>query len=526
MAASASRKRTILALVLAGSLVGAAVALPALAATSTKFYTPSINPNTSVAAGVSRPYTFTIANDSSSTQAFGSANITIPGFTGVTLSQPTPTTSAGKTWTAAVNTTTIMLRNPGPGPTNRLTPGQSVTVAFNATAPCTAGSKTWTTRVKQSNDFSGTGNDFTRSTATDPVVLVTGACSTGAASIFYVTGPSNTTAGGTMATVEAKVIDNNGDPVSGDSVTLSSSDPNISGTLTASTAVGTGVATFSNVQVGTLAGSYTLTATEANASNSVSAPFNVTPGSPATIQFTGQPSVTQVNDPITPDVQVTVTDANHNGVPGISVSMAIGAGPGALNGPGPQTTDNTGMATFAGLSIDQSSSNYTLVATAGSLSATSDPFVITSISVPCDGGPCQTGTITSGASSVSVNADGGFGTLSVTFESVPLDCGPDFGGVGATITIAPPQGSPPPPSITVIFDDTINPPFQNSYPVCKNVEDENGNQIGDPHTVPFCSDNGGVLPCISQQEIRFHGDQPPTLHTVMLITQTDPKSLH
>ena len=44
MAPSATRKRTILALVVAGLLVGAAVSLPALAAPVKKLYTASISP--------------------------------------------------------------------------------------------------------------------------------------------------------------------------------------------------------------------------------------------------------------------------------------------------------------------------------------------------------------------------------------------------------------------------------------------------------------------------------------------------
>src|SRR6266516_1246136 len=179
MAPSATRKRTILAPILAGPLVGAAVALPALAATSTKFYTPSISP-TSSSPGATVSYTFKTLNNTTSSQQLGSANISVPsGFTvGTPISMPhtfnsSDDSSAGKTWTAGLNTsgTTIMLRNPGPGPANRLNPGHYVAVVFRATAPCTTGLSTWITRVKQSNDFSGTGNDFTR-TGTDPQVNV------------------------------------------------------------------------------------------------------------------------------------------------------------------------------------------------------------------------------------------------------------------------------------------------------------------------------------------------------------------
>jgi hypothetical protein len=287
----------------------------------------------------------------------------------------------------------------------------------------------------------------------------------------------------------------------------------------------TGVATFSSVQVGNAAGSYTLLATEGNNGHFVSAPFDITPGDPADVQFTAPPTDTVAGATITPAVEVTVTDSYGNPLPGTPVSMDFGANPGGgtLSGNASQNTDSNGVATFNALSIDTSSSGYTLVASVSpTLQDTSDPFDITSFSVDCNGGSCHTGTITSGTHSVSVNADGGTGTLSVTFESQPLDCGPDFGGVGANITLNPPQGSPPPPSITVTFDDTISAPFHDSYPVCKTVESGEGTTT---EIVPFCSDNP-ALPCVDEQSIRFHGIEAPTLHTVMLITQTDPRTLH
>jgi hypothetical protein len=440
MAPSANRKRTILALIVAGSLA-ASFALPALAATSTKFYTPSFTSPipTSSSPGATVSYTFKILNNTTSTQQFGSANITAPpGFAIGSVDTPLTFNSDGslstKTWTSAKSGSIIMLRNPGPGPSNRLNPGQWVTVRFDATASCVTASYPWDTRVKQSNDFSGTGNDFTQ-VGNDP--------------------SSTVSAGG------------------------------------------------GGVQL------------------------------PSSIQFSAQPSDTQVNDLITPAVQVTVTDACNAPVSGIAVTMSLGTNPGeagtlsSVSNMLTQTTDN-GVATFGDLSINKSSSGYKLKATAGSLTATSAAFDVTSFSVDCNGGPCHTDTpVTSGTSSVSVNADGGIGTLSVTFESVPLGC-PDFGtnqAVGGTVTIDPPQGSPPPDSITVTFDDTINtyPPFQDSYPVCKTVESQTGTTT---EIVPFC-DATPVPPCITEQTISFHGGgQKPTLHTVMLITQTDPRTLH
>src|SRR6266550_6625399 len=103
MAPSAKRKRTILALVLAGSLAGAAVALPALAAPVKKIYTATMGtPPITGPAGVSKSYTFTITNSPSSSQSLGSANVAVPvGFTAQSINSVTA--PAGKTWSAAIN---------------------------------------------------------------------------------------------------------------------------------------------------------------------------------------------------------------------------------------------------------------------------------------------------------------------------------------------------------------------------------------------------------------------------------------
>jgi hypothetical protein len=427
MAASTGRKRTILALVLAGSLVGAAAALPALAAVTKKLYTPTISPMTS-APGATQPYTFTIRNAQSSNQSLGSANISVPsGFTvSTTSSLSVSTDPVGKAWTAALNGSTIQLRS-GATSSNSLMAGQQVSVTFDAAAPCAAGNYVWLTQVKQSNDFLGNNNDFS---------LAPGAA--------YA------------------------------SVTVSS---------------------------------------------------GACPGAPANIEFTVQPSDTLVDASITPAVEVTVTDAFNTPAPGTAVTMGLGTNPGGagtLSGTLSQNTNSSGVATFANLAIDHSSSGYTLVATAGSLTATSDPFDITSDTANCAIDTCNvSATSDDGNSSVTVVSDGS-GTLSVTFESVPLDCtstGETF-QVGVTFTIDPPSDAT---NVTATFDDIILPPFADHYPVCKTVEQD---EVTTTHIVPFCSDNGDIPACVDSQEIQFHGSAPTTLHTVVRMTPTDPRTFH
>jgi hypothetical protein len=143
------------------------------AATDIKKYAASINP-TPAPAGSAANFTITIANDPTSSQGAGSVDIKIPtGFSAVTVG--TPTASAGKIWTARVAGGVIELRASGATSVNRIDPGQSVSVPVSATVACAAGgtSFTWATEVKQSNDFKGKFNGFSR-VGPDPSLSVTG----------------------------------------------------------------------------------------------------------------------------------------------------------------------------------------------------------------------------------------------------------------------------------------------------------------------------------------------------------------
>lgn len=98
---------------------------------------------------------FTLTNDARSPQAFGSGRILVPSGYVVTgaatdVSRFSATTSPGS----------VLVRNSGPT-SSGIAPGSALTVIVSVTTPtvgsCRAG---WPTAVKQSNDFSGTGNDF------------------------------------------------------------------------------------------------------------------------------------------------------------------------------------------------------------------------------------------------------------------------------------------------------------------------------------------------------------------------------
>ena len=370
-------------------------------------------------------------------------------------------------------------------------------------------------------------------TTSAPFAVVSGP----ATNIAFTQGPpASVAAGGDLGTVKVQVTDSFSNPLNGETVTLSSDDA-VVGTSSAVTS-GTGTATFAGVPVGTVPGNFTLTATDGA---TTSAPFAVTPGSVASLEFVQQPTDTLQGDPITPAVTVRELDAFNNVVTtdnAGTISLAIGLNPGAsaLSGGASQTVAN-GVATFAAVSLDNSSSGYTLVATYdpnSGIHVTSNPFDIESAQkTDCTNGCTVTATNPDNpTSTVTVDAGAGSGDLSIVYEAQPLDCGNANLDIGGTVTINPPQGAPLP--VTVTFNDTISKPIQDSYPVCKTVEQGN---VTTTELVPFCSDisNGldkygadhsNTAPCIDSQTVQFHGSQAPTLKTVFLITSTDPTARH
>ena len=149
--------------------VGAAFALAALvavigaaqAAPSTKIYDATVH----VVSGPVSPapatatLRLTLTNSTKSKQTLGSANFTAGN--GITLGTPTAT-SRPLQWTALPQGTNVVAFRS----TVALKPGEFVfaDVVVTTSASCIA---TMTTHVKQSNDFSGTGNDFAPGTSSN-----------------------------------------------------------------------------------------------------------------------------------------------------------------------------------------------------------------------------------------------------------------------------------------------------------------------------------------------------------------------
>jgi hypothetical protein len=147
---------TAAAMVAAGALVLVAVIGSAQAAPAKKNYDATVR----VAAGPATTLQVTLANAPGSNQTLGSANFTAPeGIIGLAVDESSVTdpdftvTAAGKV---------IQFRSTAP-----LSRGQSVSANVQVTATADCSNATWTAQAKQSNDFSGAGNDFSPGSSTN-----------------------------------------------------------------------------------------------------------------------------------------------------------------------------------------------------------------------------------------------------------------------------------------------------------------------------------------------------------------------
>ncbi|HET7248685.1 MAG TPA: Ig-like domain-containing protein [Gemmatimonadales bacterium] len=171
---------------------------------------------------------------------------------------------------------------------------------------------------------------------------------------------------GTTLQLTATPKDNQGNPLSGRSVTWSSSDA--------------AVATVSSggVASGVSLGSATILAMVDGVAGMAS--VTVTVGPATQLAFTALPTALVAGVPVTPPITVTARDVGGNVATGFTgpVTISLGANPGGATLVGTTTVAaNAGVATFADLHIDKSGSGYRFQATSGSLtSPTSAPVTI------------------------------------------------------------------------------------------------------------------------------------------------------
>jgi streptogramin lyase len=161
------------------------------------------------------------------------------------------------------------------------------------------------------------------------------------------------------------------------------------------------------------------------------------------LSFVTQPSNTPVSQTITPAVQVRAFDSSSAVLPGASITLSLTTGPGTLSGTLTQVTDATGTATFSNLSINAAGSGDVLTATAGSITATSNAFNITSTTpqacAPIPGAPISWYPFNGNTLDIRGGRPGtilgDFGTQSVF---VPGEVGSGFKSTGEGVLISYP----------------------------------------------------------------------------------------
>ncbi len=195
--------------------------------------------------------------------------------------------------------------------------------------------------------------------------------------LVFTAQPSNKTAGLAIApSVVVTARDAKGNTATGftGNVTMSIT----AGTGTAGAVLGgtptvaavAGIATFANLRVSKSGAGYTLTASGTALTPDTSAAFNITPGTATKVAFTVQPTSQTAGVAIAPAIQVTAQDSLGNtdtafaGSITLAITAATGTSGANLTGGGATAvTAHTGIATFAGVSIDSAGANYTLSAT-------------------------------------------------------------------------------------------------------------------------------------------------------------------
>ncbi|WP_434388557.1 S8 family serine peptidase [Melittangium boletus] len=234
-------------------------------------------------------------------------------------------------------------------------------------------------------DRAGTGYTLSATSAGLSSAVST-AFSVGASSatqLAFTTSPPASVGAGVAFTVKVEVRDSTGAPVTGTSAQVVLSLVNAAGaTLGGTTVVSTtaGVATFSTLTVDKVGTGYALQAAVSGLPSKTSSSFNVEPGPVASLGFLSQPGTTAAGATLTPPVRVAFLDALGNTVTTTSgsITLALGTNPSGASLGGTRTVAAVnGVATFSTLTVDKVGTGYTLRATSGSVSGTSQGFDVT-----------------------------------------------------------------------------------------------------------------------------------------------------
>ncbi len=240
-------------------------------------------------------------------------------------------------------------------------------------------------------DKAGTGYTLTASSsgltaATSTTFNVTAQVAT---QLLFSVQPSNSTAGDAISPaiqVEIRDATNKLVTAARDAVTVAIGTNPGSGTLAGTKTVNAvnGIASFSGLWINKAGTGYTLAANSGSLTGATSTGFNITPGAPAKLGFSAQPSNVEGNVVISPQVQVTIRDLYDNVVTTATdqVTVSLASNPWKTpfsNGASLSGTlanfATAGVATFNNLRIDKPAPGFTLAAASGTLTgATSSAF--------------------------------------------------------------------------------------------------------------------------------------------------------
>jgi hypothetical protein len=404
-----------------------------------KKYSATVTPGM-VAAGSSVTFAVKLTNDRSSNQAFGSANITLPGgLTSVALGAVT-TSPTGRNWFVLPYSGDGIVRLRSGATSDKLSANQWVSVQITATVPC-AGPLAWSTLVKQSNDFNGTGNDFT---ITAPIPPTTVAAGSAVGFAFDPADPGDQTAGEEFD-VTIKAVDacgNTATSYSG-SATLSGLDNAPDGTPPS---YGNPIG-FTNGEASASVTAYraeddvNLTATSSPTLSGSSDPFDVAPGPLHHFAVAGPSGSVTAGESFT--AEVTAQDEWDNTVDGYAGPAAVGglgASPNGTN-PTPDSVSFTNGTASPTVTPTDADTVVQLTVTDGSANGASDPFEVKPAAAsalsfdPALGGVQPTNTIVDTAitPAVKVAIVDPFGNLVDSSAAVTVTLSPNPGSLSGTL---------------------------------------------------------------------------------------------
>jgi hypothetical protein len=169
-----------------------------------------------------------------------------------------------------------------------------------------------------------------------------------------------------------------------------------------------------------------------------SATFTITPAAASALAFAVEPSDAAAGAALAPMVQVRVSDAFGNVVPGAPVALSVTGG-GTLTGGEARESDAQGLASFPSVALSQAGP-HTLIAVSGVLSVTSRTFAITAAGVTAFEWVVQPSAVTVAAAitpAVQVRALDTFGNrVAGAPVSLTLSGTGTLTGVGAVVTDA------------------------------------------------------------------------------------------